>query len=346
MFAWRVLGCSLLCSCVLPSYQIIGTANKDAGTELDAAPATSSRSDALASAPAECGACAAEACAEERDACGDDCASMPWPISPAWKPAADSAAFVKCLVNKCDPQCNVSWGCVDKYAWTQPTEAYTVSIQLGNAFNQAPDVKARVTACQAGDPGCSVGTGKEGSTLTDENGVATLTLDPDFIGYFLIEPSDPKYYAMTMLWSMPTYRVERRFWVNLFERTWLDAMADSLKVKKDDEKSGHVIFRAENCLPIDYLGDQDGNAEAEGVKVAYSPSGLDSTGVFYTTIGLMVDALLQATQAKGRAYGGALNLPPGSLTLVGSHGDKDVTRATLRIRPNTLALVHLVPDGR
>jgi hypothetical protein len=123
-------------------------------------------------------------------------------------------------------------------------------------------------------------------------------------------------------------------------------MAASLDVTKDDASSGHVIFRAENCLPMDFLGDTDGNAEADGVRVTYSPSGKNSTEVFYTRFSLTVDRTLKTTKSTGGAYGGALNLPPGSLTLIGSHEETDMMHVTLRMRPNTLALVHLVPDGR
>lgn len=345
MRAWRWLGCALLCSCVLPDYEIVESTSakgRDAG-----AVASSSRRDGLAAAASPaCLECAATSCSEERTSCGGDCANLPWPISPAWMPGEASAAFVKCLTNKCDDKCNVSWGCVDSYRWAPPNKAYNVSIQIGNAFSQAPDIGARITACQASDPGCSAGTGKESSDLTDDNGVVTLTLDPGFFGYFLVEPADPKYYPMTMVWSQPIYRIERSFRINLFERTWLDAMADSLDVTKDDAASGHVIFRAENCLPLQYLGDQDGNAEADGIRVSYSPSGTNSSEVFYTRYALSVDRTLNTTKATGSAYGGALNLPPGSLTLVGSHEQDDVMHVNLRLRPNTLALVHLVPDGR
>lgn len=214
MRAWRVLSCSLLFGCVLPDYQIVTDTSSSVSKSPDAGPMVErAQSDGLATkAPPECAECAATECSDERASCGEDCAKMPWLISPAWVPSEHSSAFAKCLFNKCDATCKVSWGCIDSYRWPQPSEAYTVTIQVGNAFTQEPDVETRITACQASDPGCSTGTGKEGSGVTDADGRVTLTLDPGFFGYFLIEPSDPKYYPMTMVWSQPVYRVDRSFW--------------------------------------------------------------------------------------------------------------------------------------
>jgi hypothetical protein len=255
---------------------------------------------------------------------------------------------VKCLARKCDAQCKVTWGCVDGYRWDEPADAYTVTIQVNQFNGTDPEVGALVTACLGSDPGCTFGAGMQSSTVTDESGLATLQLSSGFAGYFLIEPQGDAYYPMTMLWSQPIYRVHRSFQVNLFKRSWLDDMAASLQVSKTDENAGHVIFRAENCLPLEFIGNPDGNAEAEGVSVSFMPTRPDSTRAFYTRYALGVDPLLKATKSTGGAgaYGGALNLPAALLTLVGSYEGSDMMHATMRLRANTLGLVHLVPDAR
>jgi hypothetical protein len=184
------------------------------------------------------------------------------------------------------------------------------------------------------------------TNMTDANGNVTLPLDSGFFGYFLVEPEDKKYYPMTMVWSQPVYRVARSLEITLFDRAWVDAMADTLAVTKDDERAGHLIFRAENCLPLNYFGDSETNAAAENVVVSCLPNGPNSSQVFYTSFGLTVSRKQTATKAVGSSYGGALNLLPGSLTVVASQGESGVSNTTLRMRPNTLALVHILPDGK
>jgi hypothetical protein len=64
--------------------------------------------------------------------------------------------------------------------------------------------------------------------------------------------------------------------------------------------------------------------------------------------GQTVRTFFKATRSSGGAgaYGGALNLPSATLTLVGSHEGSDMMHATMRLRANTLGLVHPVPDAR
>lgn len=335
----------LLCSCVLPDFHVVSTSQGGVAREPDAAVMPAAMGMA-ALAPPECSSCAAAECGEQRSACGEGCDELPWPLSPASTPASASRPYVECIASKCDAQCNVLWGCVEAYSWAQPSDAYNVKIHVDNSISGAEVVGARVTACQGSDPGCGVGSGMESSDMTDEGGDATLTLDANFFGYFLIEPNDPKYYPMTMMWSQPIYRVDRTFTIGLFERPWVDVMADTLGVTKNDDTAGHMIFHAQNCLPVLYLDDVAADTDADDVVVSCSPKGPDSSRVFYTRYAVGVDPTLDMTKKTGGSYGGALNLLPGALTLVGSYNERDIAHATIRMRRNTLALVHLVPDGR
>jgi hypothetical protein len=133
-----------------------------------------------AKAQPECLSCADSECKQQRAACGDECDTLAWPISPALVPTPHSTDYVRCLASKCDAECNVLWGCVGAYSWAEPHEAYQVSIRVANPFRDDETLSARVTACQGSDPGCGLGSGMASTSMTDASGIATLTLDSGF----------------------------------------------------------------------------------------------------------------------------------------------------------------------
>ncbi|MET0387145.1 MAG: hypothetical protein ABW321_14350 [Polyangiales bacterium] len=327
----------LLAGCVLPEYRVFDSTS---GSMVE-----QPSSQLLPGASAECNSCSAESCEPERSACGERCDDLPWPISPAWEVPEEAVGYVKCLVAQCEQPCDVFWGCVGKYTWEPPGRSYTITIRITDAISGDPDTEATVRACQGADPACASGSGLESMGQTDFDGRVTLTVSNGFFGYFLIEPSE-RYYPTTFIWSQPTYRLDTSFTVNVFERQWLDVMAAQLDTTKTDTGAGHLIFRAENCLPMSFLGEADTNAEAEGMVVSYSPSADLSTRTFYTSFGLVVDPEETATTSEGAGFGGALNLPPRAVTVIGKHGDDDVSRTTVRMREGWLGLVMLVPDAR
>jgi hypothetical protein len=69
----------------------------------------------LTAAPDECRACDAQQCAAERAACGAACDDYRWPVSPVWSVPDEADAYVRCLAERCETQCQTRWGCVGKY---------------------------------------------------------------------------------------------------------------------------------------------------------------------------------------------------------------------------------------
>jgi hypothetical protein len=334
--------CSVLVGCVLPEYRVFDS-NTPSDTTMSPNMVPPSKTG-IGNASTLCTACIAAKCTEERTECGEQCDELSLPVSPAWVVPDEADSFVQCLARECEEPCNVRWGCVGSYSFPVPANAYSVRVRVAEATSNRGVKGATVTACQGSDPNCGIGAGMDGSATTDADGYATLALRNDFFGYFVADGGD-SYFVTTLMWSQPTYRVDTTFTINLFAKEWLDVLLQQVMVKKHDD-AGHMIFRAENCLPLRYIGNDNANAEADGVIVNYAPNGPDSSRTFYTTYALSVDPVATATQAIGSGYGGAVNLPPGLVSIVGSHDNDTTMNAVVRIRPDALGLVMLVPNAK
>jgi hypothetical protein len=107
-----------------------------------------------------------------------------------------------------------------------------------------------------------------------------------------------------------------------------------------------LIFQAQNCLPLRYLGGTQLHSEADGVTVTFTPPASDSSRVFYTGIGSSIDRTLTGTAALGGSFGGAFNLPSQTITVIASHAGQEVSRAAIQMRPGTVGFVYLVPNAR
>jgi hypothetical protein len=336
----------MLLGCVLPDYRVFDdTTNAqtdDPAKPMD--PPGSLLGSSLEGAPEGCNTCLAQNCQAQRAQCGDSCKQLKYPMSPAWDMKDDQDEFARCIVRECADACQTAWGCVGKYAFTEPSAAYNVTVRVTEANSDTPLKGAKVSACQGSDPGCSVGAGMESSSISDDDGKVTLTLRSDFFGYFLVDAGDA-YFPTTFMSSQPTYRLDSSFTINVFPKLWLDLVLSQLMVKRAD-MTGFLIFRAENCLPLRYIGDAEINAEAEGVAVSFTPQGADTSRTFYTTYSRVVDPSANSTQAGGNSFGGAVNLPPAASSVVGSHDGRTIANATVRIRADALGLVMLVPNAR
>jgi len=344
--------CALLAACVLPDYEVVSSRPRggpDAGTDSGPTGATSSEQQSMIfpEAQPDCESCARDNCETERVACGTECTAFKWPIAPFWQVSDKADAFVRCLAQKCDSQCDVLWGCNREYLVPEP-QGNSVTIRVTDAVAMSEIPGIRVKACQDLDPSCQTEVGQSSSGVTNASGRAVLALPRSFEGYFLLEQAEPSdapsaYMPMTVTWSQPLYKVEALLTVSMFKAAAVTALAGSaLTVKKD---KGHLVFKALNCLPQRYVDDDEVNATAEGVVVNYAPMN-EGTPVVYTRNGLKISPDARDTSYDGDGFGGAFNLSPGSISVTGVHDDVEVSNAVYTARPQTIAIVFLLPRAR
>jgi hypothetical protein len=323
----------LLAACVLPDYHVEEAAVSKPSEVLTVLPG----------APAECQQCLASECQSQHRACGEHCADFRWPLSPAWQVTDHADPFVKCAMSACSDQCKVLWGCVNKYTWNEPGEAYDIAIRVVDPISDATPVGIRVSACRGSDPACAETGGRVVSGTTDDAGLVTLNVPGDFFGFFLVEPG-PDYLPITQSWSQPGYRADTTFTLGIYSKSWVDDMAESLMVKRRDD-AAQVIFRAQNCLPLRYFESRETEAAAEDVVVSYTPNDASSP-TFYTGAALAVRPGATATSHIGFGYGGAFNLEPGAIAISGSYEGDEVSGTVLRVRAGTLGLAYLLPNSK
>lgn len=348
---YSLLG-ALLAGCVLPDYEVVsskGPVGVDAGTDSGPTAATSAPQLSMSFPDAEpdCETCVQEGCEEERTACGNDCASFKWPVAPVWQVSDDADAFVRCIAQKCNSQCDVLWGCNRQYAVPEPAgNSVVIRVTDAVAMSELPGI--RVKACQDLDPSCQLEVGQSSSNVTNASGRAVLALPRSFQGYFLLEQDDAPgdgsgYMPMTVTWSQPLYKVEPILTVSMFKAAVVPALAgSSLTVKKG---KGHLVFKALNCLPQRYVDNADVNASADGVIVNYAPMN-EGTPVVYTRNGLKISPDAQETAYDGNGFGGAFNLSPGPISVTGVHDDVEVSNAVYTARADTIGIVFLLPRAR
>jgi hypothetical protein len=336
--AWCLSVSLTLSACVLPDYDVRDVAKEQPDSGVPGLGKIS------AGASGECGECLADKCAEQRTSCGSKCDEIALPLSPAVDVPTEANSYIQCMTEMCDSTCNARWGCVNQYTWPSPSKAYNVTIRIVDPVQNQPVKDAKVSACGGLDPACSLGGGMESMGTTDMDGRVTLQLQSSFFGYFAVD-AGANFFPLVAMWSQPTYRVDNTFTLNVFPRSWLAHMGDQLNAKIEPE-AGHLIFHAQNCLPLRFTSGSTANATGEGVKVSYSKLGANSTRVFYTTYALMVDPNQSSTSIAGSGYGGAFNLPPGAATVIGSFNNMDIANAGLPMRADTLGLVFLVPNAR
>jgi hypothetical protein len=108
---------------------------------------------------------------------------------------------------------------------------------------------------------------------------------------------------------------------------------------------GHLVFKAQNCLPQRYVDNPELNADADGVVANYAPKG-EGSPVLYTRNGLKISPDAVNTSYDGLGFGGAFNLSPGPVSVTGVHDDIEVSNAVYTARPDTVAIVFLLPKTR
>ena len=345
VWAWSLF--ATVSACLLPDYEkaapMTGGSSKRADAGVDAGGAAGD-AGVLQGASNDCKSCVMQNCGELMESCGNDCAQLKFPINPATVAPKTIDGFLECMQDQCDESCEVTWGCVDRYRWPTTTKAYTMTMRVIDiiASSVLPDVQ--VTACHASDPSCSQSSGLAGAGVSSATGHAMLSVPDDFVGFFLFKGAD-SYVPAAALWTQPAYALTEGFTQRMMQ--WgvaegLAAATDS-KLRRD---ASHLIFRAQNCLPLRYLGGEALRAEADDVAVTFTPPATDSSRVFYTGIGASVDPTLKGTSAVGGAFGGAFNLPAQTVTVIATHDGKEVSRAAIPMRSGTLGFVYLVPNTR
>lgn len=344
--------CTLLTACVLPDYEVVRSkerSGRDAGTDSGPTGATSSEQQSMIfpEAQPDCESCVRDNCESERTDCGPDCASLRWPVAPVWQVSDKADAFVRCIAQQCDSQCDVLWGCNKNYVVPEP-EGNSVTIRVTDAVAMGEISGIRVKACQDLDPSCETDVGQSSSNVTNASGRAVLALPRSFEGYFLLEQAEPTeggsdYMPMTVTWSQPLYKVETVLTVSMFKAAVVPALAGSaITVKK---AKGHLVFKALNCLPQRYVDNPGLNASADGVVVNYAPMS-EGTPVVYTRNGLKISPDAMDTSYDGAGFGGAFNLSPGAISVTGVHDDDEVSNAVYTARPDTISIVFLLPRTR
>jgi hypothetical protein len=343
--AWFfVMGCVASSSCVLSDFHKVeaNIAQPVTAGSVSTKPA----SDAgLPGASDECNACIAAQCAQPLAECGADCAGVSLPITPA-TPGPDSVVpFLACLKQQCDDTCNVTWGCVKHYKWPEPAAPFTIDLQVSDLASSAQRLTgASVSACIGSDPGCTPGSGLAAHAVSDSLGHALLTVPRSFVGYFLVKADSDDYMPAIGLWSQPAYWVAHARTQPMVLWTVADVLGAGTDTTVDRTQS-HLVFQVLNCLPLRLSGNSMANAQADDVKVSYTPPGKNSSQVFYTITGAVIDRTRDSTSSSGGAFGGVFNLPPQLITVVGQHDGMEVSRASLQMRAGTVGFLFLLPNA-
>jgi hypothetical protein len=179
--------------------------------------------------------------------------------------------------------------------------------------------------------------------VSDSLGHVLLTVPRSFVGYFLVKADSDDYMPAIGLWSQPSYWVANA----RTQPMVLWSVADVLGAGTDttvDRTQSHLVFQVLNCLPLRLSGNSMANAQADDVKVSYTPPGKNSSQVFYTITGAVIDRTRDSTSSSGGAFGGVFNLPPQLITVVGQHEGMEVSRASLQMRAGTVGFLFLLPN--
>jgi hypothetical protein len=344
--AWlAALGCIVCSSCVLSDFHkasgVIASPPDGGMTAPEDAALVSGAH--LANASDECNACAAAQCAQPWADCGADCAELSWPITPAMSALNGAVAVLACLKQQCDDSCNITWGCLNHYKWPMQSATFTIDLQVSDLLSANQRISgAHVSACLNGDPGCNAGSGLVAEGTSDSVGHLPLSVPANFNGYFWVKPSNADYIPAVGLWSQPAYWFWKARTQPMVSKGVADRLAEGVGTTVDYAQS-QLIFQALNCLPLRLSGNSLVTAQAEDVKVTFTPPGKDSSQVFYTIGSYAIDRTRDRTTAAGGSYGGVFNLPAQSVVVVAQHDGVEVSRAVVQMRPGTVGFVFLLP---
>lgn len=298
--------------------------------------------------PRSCDACIRKSCCDLAKECsaGSACSKdMLERITPAADFSSDFDKLLGCMQEKCDDACKVNWGCVDNYSWPEPKDDLNVDVTVVD-FAAVPDKPISgvdVQACQAIDPACT--TGKVTSGKTSKSGTVALTLPPEFNGFFSFDGGG--YLESTVLWTEPVYRTagfkQLQLTADALEALAVITGEHKSSSDKFDPAAGHLIFRAQNCLPLRYVDrPTPPHAQQEDVVFSFEPKG-GASRVFYTEPNGGVSVTLKATTRDG--VGGAFEAPATNISVhaVDTHSGKEFASGSVRVRAGAIGYAYFVP---
>lgn len=340
------LAAALLGGCLLPSFEAVEGAESN-HTAIMACGVP----DKLG---ASCGSCIAASCCDEAQTCNGDAtcrADMTALISPMAEFSDAFEPLLECMQENCDSQCNVTWGCLDRYRIPAPDgPTYPVTVQLVDfADPRVPVRDVDVEACN----GVSCDTGSR-AKVAGASGEAVLDLPSGFDGYFAFTGGSREgepYVPATVKWSAPIYR-HYPFAHFMMRETDLLRLAEYSQYHVDQPepfRSGraHLVVRVQGCLPHRYLNNEGGlSAEAAGIRI--SAASVAGASQFFYTAGRngAPDPSLTATTVDGIA--GAFDMPTGNIRVFAHRVDTDeeVSSVAIPLFADELGYAFLLPRPR
>jgi len=332
----------LLSACVLPDYEV-SSSSDTLNTDVSS----------LNGAPQDCQTCAVQQCAAERTACGANCDGFTWPVAPTWSVSDEADAYVKCLAQQCESQCEVRWGCVHDYTVPESSEPYGVTLTVLDGITSGPLPGVTVRACQSADPTCG-SVGRVGSSVSDTSGNVMFTLPQSFFGYFLVEGFDAGeiHYVTTILKpSQPLYRMDSKLEMLLFTQDVLEATATQLETGLEPGR-GSLILRALNCMPTRYTRSSSDNALASAAgalasaeQVSFSYVSTTGSRVIYQSPSFTPEPTASATVPGAGGYAFVHNVSPELVSVTATFDNDVVSTTSVAVYPDSIVLVNMIPDA-
>jgi hypothetical protein len=222
-------------------------------------------------------------------------------------------------------RCVDRWACLDD----QPSparEAIVRMVPVSTIFGD-PLPRVPVLVCNIVDTEC---TAPVASLMTDDSGILTLELEPDFTGY-LETKLDMFFPQMDFL---PTLIADETSIVpiTLSPAPVIAGLAQAVGAAPDPER-GHIVMSSWSCL-------------GEAPNVVLEAPRADAQTIPYYVLNGVPSADLEATTEDGS--GGYLNFQPGNATvnINTKNGDRLMTLSVV-VRRSTISIIHVQPiaDG-
>ncbi len=221
----------------------------------------------------------------------------------------------------------VKGGCVDRWAClkNQPSPAtatLTRVVPVTTIFGD-PLPFVPVLLCNIVDTECTAPTA---SLMTDEAGLLTLELEPDFTGYLDIKLDEffPQMNFLPKLLAEETTLLA----VTLSPVQVIAGLAQAVGAAPDPER-GHIVMSSVSCL-------------GEAPDVALEAPRADEQAIPYYVLDGVPQANLNATTEDGS--GGYLNFRTGNATVtIETSRGQELTTLSVIVRSSTISVIHFQP---
>jgi hypothetical protein len=239
---------------------------------------------------------------------------------------ARGAAFAGsvCVASVCEAS-DLQWGCLGA-SNPAATDAgpFTVTMHVRDLLNQSPLAGVRADVCSKVDVACS---DPRSTTMSDADGLVTLTIDPNFSGFVSFTSSQT---APTRYFFNPPVNSDQDIApLSLSQPAARGALLQQLGASPD---RGDILLTASDCT----------SAPAAGVKFQLVP---ESEGaVEYYLVNGLPSPNSPATDATG--YGGFVNVDPGTWTITPLLEDgRELPELSLVVAQGTVTWSRVVPRG-